>query len=228
MPDDEQSVSEHLIEYMCGGGISWEPNTYAVGDEQLDQSGFDLRGDIVHLLLKCRESIQNLGPEGVRTADEFVNQNRSRVEKWLDAHYVMESLGDIHSKVERTLRLSAIGAAETPSAQTNHYFAECNRCYIHGLVLSAVAMARAALEQSLKERFAGLGDLESERLTLGSLIERAAQQNVVLSPDLTNMARELNRKCNQAMHNRPPRDENAALDILVGIRFLIMKLFSDQ
>lgn len=217
------TLREHVLDMIEGA----DEVLYRIGDDQVEPGENAARGELVHLFIKCRESIEPNGPMQ-ETFENFAQRNKKNVEEWLDNYYFYPQLWAIPEMVRRTLLLAKMDAMSVPSSQTNIYLSESTKCYIQGLSLPAVAMARAALEQSLKERFAQLRDLESEKLTLGSLIERAAQKNVILSPDLTGIARDLNRKCNQAMHNRPPRDEDAAREILVGIRSLIMNLFSDQ
>ena len=64
----------------------------------------------------------------------------------------LAGLRSVGSFVDRTMRLTKLRAATTPSKQTNYYIAEATRAYIYGLSMASVAMSRAALEQSLKER----------------------------------------------------------------------------
>lgn len=128
--------------------------------------------------------------------------------------------------IRRTLQFSKLDANTVPSDQTAFYLTEASRCYIHGFFLSSVAMSRCALEQALRERlsrFVYPADLDR---TLNGLIEVAERNKVVLSAGSIGPARDLARKCNNVMHKRPVQGGEAAFEILVGIRGLIVEMFS--
>lgn len=54
----------------------------------------------------------------------------------------------------------------------------------------------------------------------------ARKRGDVLTHDLLSMASDLNKKCNQVMHNRPTRNDDEALSVIDGIRFVIQQLYS--
>ena len=70
----------------------------------------------------------------------------------LDAKYSQELLERVPLFVNRTLKLAVLESKYSASAQTNMYIQEAARAYIYGLPLASVAISRAALEQSLRDR----------------------------------------------------------------------------
>jgi hypothetical protein len=198
---------------------------YADEDGQIEPGENSARGELVDLFVRCRSKI-----EGQNTSsdsfEEFVQKNRDLVESWLDGYYVYPQLHAIPAMISRTLLLARLEAISTPSQQTNLYISEATRCYIHGFMLAAVAVTRAAFEQALKERLAQLHGTSYEGFNLGRLIRIAKKRGDVLTQDLLDMAAILNEACNQVMHTRPARNDDDALAIMDGIRFLIRELYS--
>jgi hypothetical protein len=176
--------------------------------------------DVTHLIILCQEKLV-LNDEGV--PDSFVEQHREIVERWLDEHYSFIQLENISGLIRRTLQLSTLTAKDTPSAQTNLYISEASRAYIHGFQNASVAMSRAALEQAVKERLGRQGD--GEENMLGSLLKDAKKWKI-LSKTGAECAWDLKEKTNKVLHESPVKDEEAALEILVGVRSLLEEIYT--
>lgn len=220
----DEKRQERLSEWMLSLTEGSQAVIYSIGDEEVELSENDTRAEFVHLLVKCKESIQSKTPTLV-TFESFFQENRDIAEAWLDGYYVYRQLGAIPGMIERTLQLSRLDATSIPSEQTTRYISEASKCYIQGFEIATVAMARAALEQAIKERFAQL-NVPSSGLVLGKLIKVAQSRNIVLSPDGINFARDLVNRCNAVMHRQPPYNKDAAWEILAGIRALLAEIYS--
>lgn len=86
-------------------------------------------------------------------------------------------------------------------------------------------MSRAALEQGLKEE---LGHQNGQDFVeLNKLIDDANKWNI-LSTTGTKACRDLAKRCNSVLHEKPLQDDESALEILVGIRSLLEEIFSSE
>jgi hypothetical protein len=216
----EETLREWILQLVEGS----DQVLFAIGDEQIAPNENEARGTLVDLFVKCRESIQGDHPTA-ESFEDFFQENREVVEAWIDNYYVYPQLSTITSMVERTLLLAKFETTITPSEQTNLYISEATQCYIRGFMLAAVAVARAALEQSLKER---LHEEAYQDWNLGQLLKVVEQRGVILPPHSVQIARDLNKRCNKVMHNRPIQSDDDAFHILDGVRFLLKEIYSPQ
>jgi hypothetical protein len=221
---DDERTSEYFSRQIFEGMGASYPNH---AGEWVEGEEFDRRSEIVSLLVKCRESITQ-GSSSLQPLDEFVEEHRDRAEDWLDSYYSCIQLGNVPDMVRRTLQFSKLDAATIPSEQTALYISEASRAYIHGLLLSSVAMARCALEQALKDGFARSNEHPAQNLYLRDLIKLAERTAAVLSPSSIGIARDMVYKCNTVMHSSPVRNEHVVLEILVGIRGLLREIYSPE
>lgn len=212
-----------MSEYFLQQAIEWSSVWYTAHlGEEVEGEEFDRRAEAVELLIKCRETITT----DKVSLDKFVEESRDKAELWLDSHYSFCQLCDVADMVRRTLQFSSFEATTIPSEQTALYISEASRTYIRGFLLSSVAMARCALEQALKERLAQFIHRGEPDRTLNGLIELAAQKDSVLSRTSIKPARDLARKCNSVMHKRPVLGEREVFEILLGIRGLLIEIYS--
>lgn len=219
---DEERTSEYLSRQIFDGMGALYPNFTG---EWVEGEEFDRRNETVSLLVKCRESITGSN-SSLETLDEFVEHNRDRAEDWLDSYYSWVQLGAVPDMVTKTLNFSKLDAATIPSEQTALYISEASRAYIHGLLLSSVAMARCALEQAMKDGFARSNEHSAGNLYLRDLIRLSEKTGTVLCPSSIGIARDLVYKCNTVMHSSPLRKEQDVLEILDGIRGLLREIYS--
>lgn len=104
---------------------------------------------IVSEVIKSRETLS----EGrLRTIENLVRSDPGLIAHFLDEYFTREVIDAVPGYVRRTLELSPLEAADTPSKVTNTYIREATRTYILGLPQASIALCRAALEQGLKER----------------------------------------------------------------------------
>jgi hypothetical protein len=156
-------------------------------------------------------------------SEKFEEQNRQSSERFLDEHYTIAGLKSVGSLVDRTMKLTRLRATATPSKQTNRYISEASRAYIYGFSMASVAMSRAALEQGLKERLALQNS--GQFLELKWLILEASKWNL-LSKTGQEAARDLARRGNDVIHEKPTESEASAFEILTGVRSLLEEIYS--
>jgi hypothetical protein len=216
------TLREHVLDLIDGA----DEVLYQIGDDQVEPSENATRGNLIDLFVKCRESNEPNGPMQ-EAFENFAQRNKVNVEEWLDNYYFYPQLWAIPEMVRRTVLLSRMDATLTPSPQTNFYIAEASRCYIQGLLLGAVALARAALEQSLKEAFERLNVNLDNRARLRGLVGLAGKHGI-FTADEVRIAKGLVDECNRVMHARPARNEDDARVILIAVRSIITRVFSNE
>src|SRR5262245_20100309 len=74
----------------------------------------------------------------------------------LDELYCRDLLKQVPQFVDRTRRLRSLTLEGVPDRDSLAYLIEAANCYISGTTLAAVALARAAMELSLKRRAAAI------------------------------------------------------------------------
>jgi hypothetical protein len=186
------------------------------------QSTKQFVSDLAKFIVLSREILVQ---DPLAQLDSFVQEHKDTVERLLDEHYVLQQIENVPDLVRRTLQLSQLNARSTPSRQTNRYISEASKAYIQGFPLASVAMSRAALEQALKERLGMQGD--QHFYMLKNLLEEALKWNL-LSPTGFYAARDLAKKCDAVLHERPVENEKEALTILSGVRSLLEEIYSSD
>lgn len=89
----------------------------------------------------------------------------------LEEFYCRDLLNSVPSIVERTLKLKPLVLSGVPPSQ-HLLLVEAGNCYIYGLSQAAVALARAAMEESLRSRLSkSVGKTTAKSFELNDLIE---------------------------------------------------------
>src|SRR5262249_28310274 len=107
-----------------------------------------------------------------------------------------------------------------PQGSANVYLQEAVRSHIHGLHQGAVSLARAAIEQGLREKVPFANE---NRWTLDELID-AAVKFKSLTGLHAQMATEVQLAGNSVVH-RQPCTANQASDVLTKTRAVLEQLF---
>jgi hypothetical protein len=173
--------------------------------------------------LCARRKMASVSPALV---DEVIQLLDSATRDSLDARYSEEMLEAVPLFVDRTLKLAVLVSNYPASEQTNLYIHEAARAYIYGLPLASVAMSRAAMEQSLRDR---LGYQQSdERISFDDLVKKA-QTYGLLPRERQNPVgpgiRTVNKRCNEVLHQGPVSDDEA-FELLTAARSVIEELHS--
>ena len=128
-------------------------------------------------------------------------------------------LGNISELVDRVMKFDRIVTIENPSDSVHLYFRQAMRCYALGLPLAAVALARACLEHSLRERVPHAAAI----LELENLITAAARFKA-LDPAQLQLATDVRKMGNNVMHRAGCSDEQA-FDVILKVRALVEALY---
>jgi len=171
----------------------------------------------------ARQEKSSLNPEQMNQIIQILG-NASRDS--LDAKYSQELLERVPLFVNRTLKLAVLESKYSASAQTNMYIQEAARAYIYGLPLASVAISRAAMEQSLRDR---LGYQQSaDRISFDELIKEAQKYGLLTKDGPSHQGpaiRTVNKRCNEILHQRPVSDDEA-FELLSAARSVIEELHS--
>jgi hypothetical protein len=218
MSERDEPMSEHLLyelEDIESGFVTDAPPEQR---EVMRQFSLYL-GRFVDEILQSKEELTALAKSRL---DLLVHTFRDSLPDLLDTEYTRRFLGMVPGCVDRTLLLVSLEAKYKPSAQTNQYIREATKAYVLGLPLASVAMSRAALEQALRDRLAL--QQTDERKTFDELVKDAQRWNLVSDGPRPSI-REVNKRCNEVMHQKPVNKEEA-LELLGAARSEIERLFS--
>jgi hypothetical protein len=144
------------------------------------------------------------------------------IESFLDERFTRNLVEGISGNVSRILRLSRMEALTIPSPTTNGYLREAVRTYVFGLPLASVALSRAALEQSLKEKL-GLQS-SGDFIKFQDLLKEARKWNI-LDGIMEKCARDVANAGDDVMHDRPT-DLPKALEVLDKLRGVLRHVYS--
>ena len=126
--------------------------------------------------------------------------------------------------MRRTLELSPLEAADTPSKVTNTYIREATRTYILGLPQASIALCRAALEQGLKERLGR--QLSGEFIKFQDLLEEARRWHL-LDGVTEQTARYVANAADDVLHEKPT-EISKARDVLDQLRGVLQHIYSAE
>jgi hypothetical protein len=122
--------------------------------------------------------------------------------------------------VERLLGFERIVTERPAAEEVLAYFEEAMRCYVFSVPSAAVALARACLEQALRDT---IQLPHTAGLDLDTLIS-AAGRSKTLDDCHLQMAREVQRIGNQVLHRQNCTPEQAG-DSIVKVRAVVEKLY---
>lgn len=141
----------------------------------------------------------------------------------LDDLYCRELLRAVPEMVERTRTLSNLTLSDLPDNESFVYLREAANCYLFGLPSAAVALARAAVEESLRERCSRrFGKRAASTARLHQLVEDAARGRL-LSRDGLARVRKIQDAANRVLHREPTRSHEA-LAVVEDARSVILEL----
>lgn len=153
---------------------------------------------------------------------------------WLDDHCTREMLRKVPKMVQRTMRLTTLRVTISPkdlvkrlpdrrvtAGPVNTYLREATRTYVSGFWHASVVLARAALEQGLRDV---LGDAAPHPAELNDLIEGARRLRL-LDAEQTQFASEVKRTGNRVVHQKPS-NEREAWDTLCKTRMVLVHLYT--
>jgi len=141
----------------------------------------------------------------------------------LDEYYCRDSLKNVPSIVERTLKLKHVSLSGISPSEFV-YLREAAKCYIYGLSNAAVALARAAMEECLDNKLAeSRGRKLVEDLNLEFVIDDLARTKT-LSREGRARAHKVRIAANQVLHDDAAGAPDA-LAVIEGARAVILEMF---
>lgn len=175
-----------------------------------------------HLGRWLSESFEGLTTEVYERIYQIFSDAKA-VEFVLDDYLSRSLSADVPDFVKRVMRLEPVPVPRLPEGPANVYLREAARCYFHGLNQGAVTLARAAVEQGLREcvPFAA-----QNRWTLDELID-AAGRFKSLSNVHMQMATDVQRLGNTVLHSQPCSSEQAC-QALTKARGVLETLFASE
>jgi hypothetical protein len=189
-------------------------------NDEPDAISLEDRATLAKLQVMLVESYEALSTDECERVHGMFAANRDLCEYFIDDYFARRQIDDIPQIVQRVMKFDPVVVSRVPTGSVNVYLREAVRCYIHGLYQGAVTLARAALEQGLRERvpFAA-----QNRWTLGELIDAAARFNV-LKPMHLQMATDVQRSGNAVLHQQPCAVDGAS-ETLTKARLVLEELF---
>jgi Domain of unknown function (DUF4145) len=149
---------------------------------------------------------------------------------FLDELYCRYLLRVVPRMVQRTRALAELALPKSADTEALVYLRESASCLIFGLSQAAVALARAAVEASLRKVYANVPGNTAHALqdtTLDPLISNLStlfdrtKGRAGLSPEAERSAREVQRAGNDVLHHRRLIDAEEALKVFEAARLVI-------
>jgi hypothetical protein len=141
----------------------------------------------------------------------------------LDDLFSREMLQAVPGMVERTRGLSTLVLSDVPEGDSFVYLREAANCYLFGLGSAAVALTRAAVEESLRKRCSErFGRRQASPAKLHQLIEDAAKARLFSGEGLARGHR-IQAAANRVLHEEPI-ESHEALAVIEDGRKLILEL----
>jgi hypothetical protein len=184
------TLSAHLLEE--ARKFSVYPNTIRRTKANLKfQRSFDKGMETIALWRKT------FAPRNDRTLEDLFFHDKP-----LEEFYCRDLLKNVPSIVERTLKLKYLVLSGIPPSQFV-YLVEAANCYIYGLSQAAVALARAAMEESLRDKLAlSVGKKAAKALDLEDIIKDLGRTKD-LSRDRVTRAHNVRISGNKVLHPEP-------------------------
>jgi hypothetical protein len=141
----------------------------------------------------------------------------------LDEFYCRDLLKGVPAIVECTIKLSRLTLSGISDSEFV-YLREAATCYIFGLPEAAVALARAAVEDSLRRKLAKFfGKDAVAREHLDYLLDDLAPRGKTLSHEGRNLAHKVRVAANNVLHHQTIGQQDA-LDVIEAARTVILEL----
>jgi hypothetical protein len=166
------------------------------------------------------ESLAGLSSQECERVHRAFSELGDTCEYMLDDYFARHLVDEVPAIVARILRFEPVVVPDVPTGPANVYLREAVRCYVFGLNQGAVTLARAAIEQGLRERVPYAG---RERWSLDELINAAARFKALDAAHLQ-MARDVQRWGNDVLHSKPCTSD-VACEALTKARAVLESLF---
>jgi len=161
------------------------------------------------------DSVESALPEKLSMLVRHLHSQKDVLEYRLDGHYSRHFLREVPKVVKRALKLEPLLIAKPIAERIEIYVREATRAYLFGLFQASIALARSALEESLKEHF-NAATQSDELLAL----LRAATLSKLLDGSLLQSAHEVRKAGNAVLHGKRCGDQDA-FNVLIKTRSVL-------
>jgi hypothetical protein len=175
---------------------------------------------VVDDIIASRETLTD---NKLATIEKFFGETPDLIHDLLDSRFTRDVIDAVPGYVKRLLELSRLEGCRIPSKMTNRYLQEAARTYIFGLPQASVALCRAALEQSLKEKLKIQG--AATFVTMNSLLKKAVDSGVI-DDVIRQTARTIANEADTVLHEKPA-DLAKAYDVLLMLRGVLQHVYAE-
>jgi len=161
-------------------------------------------------------SVESVLPEKLSMLVRHLHSQKDVLEYSLDDHYSRHFLREVPKIVKRAVKLEPLFITRPIAERVEIYVREATRAYLFGLFQASIALARSALEESLKERLRAGAPLLAQSDELLALL-RAATLAKLLGGSLLQSAHDVRKAGNTVLHGSRCGDQDA-FDVLIKTR----------
>jgi len=204
------STSQFLLEYLknCDEDDENEAPTSAEDKE------------LANLLDTLRiDSVESVLPEKLSMIVKHLHSSKNILEYSLDEHYSRYFLREVPKIVKRALKLEPLLISKPIAERVEIYVREATRAYLFGLFQASIALARSALEESLKGQLKAGAPMLAQSDELLALL-RAAALSKLLDASLLQYAHDVRKAANGVLHGARCGDPDA-YDALIKTRKIL-------
>ena len=150
----------------------------------------------------------------------FAENEKGAIAGQLDDALCRTFVREVPDMVRRILTFDRVLTSEPHNETVHAYFEQAMRCYVQGLPAASVAIARACLEQALRDT---VRIPHTSSLDLKELIT-AAERSRLLDGAHLHMAKDVQKIGNKVLHWEDCADSEA-LDSIVKVRAVVEALY---
>ncbi len=172
------------------------------------------------------DSVESVLPEKLSMFVRQLHSRKNALEYSLDDHYSRYFLREVPKIVKRALKLEPLFIRKPIAERVEIYVREATRAYLFGLFQASIALARSALEESLKGHLRADAPMLAQSDELLVLL-RAAALSKLLNGALLQSAHDVRKAANAVLHGSRCGDMDA-FEVLIKTRKVLDALHSGR
>jgi hypothetical protein len=183
--------------------------------------------ELANLLDTLRiDSVESVLPEKLSMLVRHLHSRKDVLEYSLDDHYSRYFLREVPKIVKRAVKLEPLFIRKPIAERVEIYVREATRAYLFGLFQASIALARSAIEESLKGHLRAGAPMLAQSDELLALL-RAAALSKLLDSSLLQSAHDVRKAANAVLHGTRCGDQDA-FDVLIKTRKVLDALHSGR
>jgi hypothetical protein len=171
-------------------------------------------------------SVESVLPEQLSEVVKHLHSPKDILEYALDDHYSRYFLREVPKVVKRALKLEPVFIKRPIAERVEIYVREATRAYLFGLFQASIALARSALEESLKGHLRADAPVLAQSDELVALL-RVAERSKLLNSSLIQSAHDVRKTANAVLHGTRCGDLDA-FGVLIKTRKVLDALHSGR